>query len=421
VLQRVARRACLTGVLAAALALAGRADGPAPPQTPAAPAPQQAASQAATQASPPAPAPPPGPPAWLEPLWTVKLPGEPVSSPAYDATQSYIPLRDNRLIAVVLETGQVRWTVEAGPPILPVAGDGFVFVAGPRIIEARDRENGSVKWRVALDGTASGPPLWDDGWLLAVTDQGDGLALLARDGAMIWKRALGAPARVAPSLGGDHAYFPLDDGRVVSVALRTGAPIWERSVGGQPSRLLVVGDRVYVGSADNFFYCLDASNGKVHWRWRTGGDVIGLAAVDTKAVYFVSLDNLMRALDRGSGSQRWKVALLTRPTGGPLLFDDTLLLVSGIAADVRAHRTKDGGLAAEFAAPAELAAPPYVTPPGTTGNVLLVVVTREGQVQALGLAPIGHPIQGLPMFVGLPAIEGTRPPEAVRQDPLRHD
>jgi outer membrane protein assembly factor BamB len=383
--------------------------------------PARAAAQQAPQV-PPAGAPPPAqaaapvdvpqPPAWLSPVWTISLPGEPAALPAYDAAQAYVPLRDNRLVALSLTTGEVRWSIDLGVPGAPAAGDGLVFVAAPRAIEARVREDGSVRWRLPIDGSVAGPLLWDQGWLLAVMDSGTAIAIRARDGESIWQRALGAPANVVPSLGPDRAYFPLMDGRVVAVNLRTGVPVWERKLGGPPAQILVLDDRLFVGSADNFFYCLDSSNGGVKWRWRTGGDIIGRPAVDAKSVYFVAADNVMRSLDRGNGNQRWKGSLATRPAGGPLLLDDNLLLVSGIAPQVWAYRKKDGLLAAEAPAPAELAAPPYVAPPDAPGHIRLVIVTGEGHVQALGLAPIGHPVPGLPLFVDLPVAQGTAPPKA---------
>jgi hypothetical protein len=37
-----------------------------------------------------------------------------------------------------------------------------------------------------------------------------------------------------------------------------------------------------------------AKDGRVDWRWRTGGDVVGLPA-PTNTMYFVALDNVLRS------------------------------------------------------------------------------------------------------------------------------
>ena len=69
--------------------------------------------------------------------------------------------------------------------------------------------------------------------------------------------------------------------------------------------------------------------GQIDWRWRTGGDVLGTAVVDARRVYFVSFDNILRALDRRSGAQRWKRPLPFRPLTGPLMAGATII-TSGV-------------------------------------------------------------------------------------------
>ena len=77
-------------------------------------------------------------------------------------------------------------------------------------------------------------------------------------------------------------------------------------------------------------YALDAADGRVHWRWRTGADVVGVPVVDERNIYFVSLDNVLRALSRRTGVQQWARLLPLRPTRGPLKVDPTII-VSGVA------------------------------------------------------------------------------------------
>jgi hypothetical protein len=172
--------------------------------------------------------------------------------------------------------------------------------------------------------------------------------------------------------------------------------------------VLPLDDRLFVGSTDNFFYCLATDNGRVKWRWRTGADVIGLPIVDAHSVYFVSLDNVLRALDRRDGHQRWKRPLPVRPLSGPIQVGDRLL-VAGLGSEASAYRMRDGVLVAAVVSPAELAAVPYAAPPDAPNHTVLVFATTEGQLQALVLMPVGHPVTGLPLFVALPDVIGTLP------------
>jgi outer membrane protein assembly factor BamB len=320
-----------------------------------------------------------------------------------------VRLRNGRLVAVALASGAIEWSVDA--PTAPglAAGDGLVFVSAPAAIEARAAADGSVRWRAPIDGDVTGGLVWDQGWLLAVTSRGTAIAIRARDGQTIWQQPAGAPASAAPTLGGDRAYLVLDDGRVQARRLLTGDLVWERKLGGRPAQLLPLDDRLFVGSQDRFFYCLATKDGAVKWRWRAGGDVIGAPVVDETAVYFVALDNVLRALNRGNGHQRWRQLLATRPTGGPLRFERNVLLVAGIAAEMWAYRAKDGALAGEVGTPAELAAPPLVVSAGNPLRPMVIVVTMEGHIQGMGLAPIGHPVKGLPLYMPLPPTPPASP------------
>ena len=164
---------------------------------------------------------------------------------------------------------------------------------------------------------------------------------MALDGHLVWRRELGSHAHAQPSLAADRVYVPLADGRIVALRIDTGEVVWERRLGGPATGLLALDDRVYAGSNDNFFYALDTTDGRVAWRWRTGADVVGVPVVDERNVYFVSLDNVLRALSRRTGVQQWARLLPLRPTRGPLKVEPALI-VSGIAPTLRAYNMKDG-------------------------------------------------------------------------------
>lgn len=322
----------------------------------------------------------------LVPLWTITLAAPPAGSPAYDNDHAYVPLRGGRLVAVSLSDGAIRWSVDRLVTTAPASGEGMVIVASEGAIVALAAETGSAVWRVPLDGAPAAPLLCDGGWLMAATAGGEVVAFRARDGATVWRHTTGVPVVELPALAGDRAFLSLKDGRVVALDLPTGRQVWEQKLGGPPGRILPLNDRLFVGSEDKYFYCLDTRNGKRKWRWRTGGHGAGTPSVDEKRVYFLSLDNQLRALDRGNGHQVWRTSLPVRALAGPLRVDD-LLLVSGISAEVRAYHAEDGTAAGELAAPEELVAPPHlVANAGGTGS-RLVVLTGGGQVQLLGPAP----------------------------------
>jgi outer membrane protein assembly factor BamB len=199
---------------------------------------------------------------------------------------------------------------------------------------------------------------------------------------------------------------------VIALTVVDGSPIWERRLGGAPNEILALEDRLYVGAQDNFLYCLMTEDGRIDWRWRTGGDVIGLPVVDDNTVYFVSLDNVLRALNRKSGGQRWIRTLPFRPAWAPVKVAG-VLVVAGQSPSLRAYALTDGSASGEVTAPAEIAEAPHVVESGATALPTLLVMTRDIKEGAVGLLitrslePASTPVTALTPAVELPPL---RPP-----------
>lgn len=342
----------------------------------------------------------------VETVWTLDLNNPLTAPPAIDSSRAYFPIEGSRLAAYRLDRGSLDWTAPVDARLQPVTGDGLVFVVEPRTLTALQGGTGAVAWQLPLTETLAVHPVWDNGWLIAATSTGSVLAFRAQDGFLVWRRDLGVPAHGLPGLAADRVYVPTADGRVVALRVDTGAIVWDRRLGGAPNDVLALEDRVYVGARDNYFYSLDAKDGRVDWRWRTGGDVIGLAAVDDTNVYFVSLDNVLRALGRTSGGQKWIRALPLRPTGGPILASGTLV-VTGAAPTARAYRATDGTAAGEIATKADVTAPAFfvdgllprllVTTNDIAKGATALLVTRTVEPAILPLAPLPNPAAVAPV------------------------
>lgn len=312
----------------------------------------------------------------LKPLWTLALNNVTVAPPAFDATRGFFPLEGNQLAAYDLVSGARLWVTPARTGVEPAAGDDLVFVVEPGVLAALDATDGHTAWELPFADTLAVPPVWDNGWLITASTTGEVRAFRAKDGQIVWRRGIGAPAHARPALSGDRVYLPMSDSRVVALRVETGALLWERRLGGAANDILALDERIYLGSQDKFCYSLNTEDGTVEWRWRTGGPVIGLPVVDERTVFFVSLDNMLRALNRSSGVQRWKSALPLRPSSGPLKAGDTLV-VTGVSPTLRAYKVKDGKPDGELATAGELAAPPRLFTQPSQPFPILVAVTRD--------------------------------------------
>lgn len=239
---------------------------------------------------------------------------------------------------------------------------------------------------------------------------------------VLWSRDAGGTIVQAPVLAGERLYVALDDGRLASLRIQNGTPVWERRLGGAPQPMLVTGDRLYVGAADNYFYCVRTVDGAILWRWRTGADIVGAAVHDGGRVYFASMDNVLRALDAGSGAQRWKKALPLRPTSGPIRVNDVVLL-TGLGTSVLGFQLKDGAAAGEFDAGGLLAAPPHPVSGPLLAAPLLVSITRSvasgSRIVAItrDFEPPARPLVPLPNEAPMEQLpEGVAPPATPTDD-----
>ena len=323
----------------------------------------------------------------LEPAWTADLGRPPAAAPGYDDVHAYVPLRDGTLAAIRLADGKTAWTSARRTRFPPAAAGGSVIVAAGAVLVALRTADAEPLWTRELASPISAPLLRAAGWLVVPLASGEVAALRAADGHELWRRPLDGPLRVRPSVGGRRLFVPVDDGRLVALDLPTGAPLWERTLRGSPREALPL-DALFVGATDNHLYRLSPGDGSLDWRWRAGGDIAGLPAVDESRLFFTSLDNILWALDRDSGVQQWRRPLPGRPRGGPLLVGRALF-VSGVSPQVRAFDRDSGRPAGILSAADELGAPPHLAASLAASGLRAVLLIADGRL--VGMRPARGP------------------------------
>lgn len=342
----------------------------------------------------------------VETVWGLALNNTLTVPPAYEGTHAFFAIDGDRLIAYDLISGTQEWMITARPLMEPVAGDGLLFIIEPDALEALHIADGSVAWQIPFSETLTVHPVWDNGWLIVANDRGEIGALRATDGQLIWRRDIKSPAHALPALAADRVYIPTTDSRIVALRVESGEPLWERRLGGAPNEILALNDRLYAGSQDNFFYCMMAADGRVDWRWQTGGDVIGKPVSDERYVYFVALDNVLRAMNLVSGGQQWMRPLPMRPAWGPVKAGSTIV-VAGQAAPLRAFNVKDGAAAGTLtgvsAQPpdvpaADAPAPSADAPPAKKAPPAFLALASDAEV-AVAPHVLEHPLTHVPLVL----------------------
>jgi hypothetical protein len=108
-----------------------------------------------------------------------------------------------------------------------------------------------------------------------------------------------------------------------------------------------------------------------------------MPVADRKLIFFAARDNVLRAVDRGSGNLKWKANLPSRPAGGPLRLPDALLMPL-VSSEIQAFEPETGTAAPSVKAAGEIGAQPFFRANARLTSPQLITVSREGQLQGFG-------------------------------------
>jgi outer membrane protein assembly factor BamB len=321
----------------------------------------------------------------LKVAWHADLQADPVAALTMDDERIYAVLGAGLVSARSRADGRELWTaaLETREPALSDGARVYVS-SGDRLHALRVRD-GSTAWIAPLGSTA-GPFVSVGGWIVVGTER-ELVALRATDGSEVWRRSLDTAVTGPPEIEGTQVYAGLADGRVMSLRIETGEPLWSRTLPGTPGAILALPDRIYVGASDNFLYALAPRDGTVLWRWRTAADVAWRPAADARHVYFLSFDNVLRALDRRTGSQSWRLPMSVRAIGGPQSAAG-LITVPARLGNMYFYVADTGRLAADLQLQAPLIVPPIgLGPVGGPQGLYIATMDSSGAAQIFAYGP----------------------------------
>ena len=322
--------------------------------------------------------------------WIATLDDVPSAGGAMDDQRVYIPIQPEKIVALSRSSGAKLWTRDIESMWPPVVVGDSLYVAASDEVHALEASTGSQKWRAPFDRPMIAPLVATPSAIIATLDKGLVIAFAIDTGLPLWMRELGAASHFAPAFDGTRAFFALDDSRAVALRVADGRVEWEQKLEGMLTQPSFTRDRVFVGSNMNLLFALDNTNGRLAWRWKTGGDVIGTSGDAKGGAYYASLDNVLRAVNRGNGNQRWIKEIPTRPLLPPRTFGDgmkyeEIVVLTGVTSEIDAFAAKDGMAAGMYMPLSDLQGAPLIDPVLQPYKVAMVVITRDGR--ALGLKP----------------------------------
>jgi outer membrane protein assembly factor BamB len=287
----------------------------------------------------------------LVPRWSVPLSAPPIGSPLISGDVVVIALQPSGIRAFRgLDHPSDAWhsNLAADRPIL--LDEDRVYVVSGESVYALAVSSGDEIWRQKT-GALTAPLVVQSGWVIAISPGGIA-AYRGTDGKPMWRQQLGTVEH-QPAIDGDVLFVPLLEGKMTALNLQTGETLWTTPLAGEPGEPLAIAGKVYVGARDKDFYTLNAADGVVEWTYRIGAGPRGRPAVDDDRIYFVALDNIVRALDRRSGSVKWDTGLKYRPMSGPVRLSGALL-VPGAVTTLPVLNRADGTQLSDIKFPATL-------------------------------------------------------------------
>lgn len=325
-----------------------------------------------------------------KPQETVKTVAWPIYG--YDAARTrYLPTK-----RVKPPYDASEWSFNAGkllefPPV--VAKGSLYFQDKDALLYSLSTDKGKVQWTKDIGGLGAASPAYSHGVVFAVTlqkapgvDQGEALALRAKDGKLLWRYALPGRSETSPIVVGSRVIvgsesgdiyalnrkngkvdwqvhtdgavkggLALDDGvlyganyagQVFAIKASSGQYVWQSSTQGSSfgrggpvySTPAVAYGRVFLGSIDSRVYSFDQSNGELVWSHTTGDWVYAAPAVaDTPktgpTVYVGSKDQNLYALDAKTGDVRWQKHIKGVILGAATVLGETVY-VAGLGPNV---------------------------------------------------------------------------------------
>jgi outer membrane protein assembly factor BamB len=151
------------------------------------------------------------------------------------------------------------------------------------------------------------PPIFVNGRLYFVNNNGQAFALDADTGKVIWERPVADLNASSPTYARGRLYIAtLVPGKILALDAKTGKTIWNRSLPGRSeSSPVVVGHKVIFGCENGQLFAVSARNGKTKWTADLAGAVKAAPAYRDGTIYVGDYGGEMSAVKASNGEIKW--------------------------------------------------------------------------------------------------------------------
>jgi len=252
------------------------------------------------------------------------------------------------LNAVDKVTGQFIWSYTTDNQI---SGSANVWVSGSKAgivvgsydyyLHCIDPRTGKSIWKIETENYVNGTPSISDGKIVFGGCDGIIRVVDPLTGNQMDTVDIGVYIAASPALAGDMAYFGDYDGTLFGLNIRTKKMVWEILGNEQSGSVLavpaVMKNYMVIGNENKNLYCYNSTSGKLIWKYRTNGRIVGSAVITETKVLFTSMDGTVLILSLTDGKKLWSFKAGTPISSSPavikgkfyILTEDGRLLAFG--------------------------------------------------------------------------------------------
>lgn len=168
-------------------------------------------------------------------VWRRQLGAPLASTPGPALDRLFLPLADNRIVAVMLIDGQTVWEKKLGAPVTALLAleDQLVFGTAAKDLTSVDLKRGRENWRWPLGGDLAGVPDADDKHIYFASRDNTVRAIDRKSGNLRWiadlaSRPAGGPLRI-----NDTVFQPLVSSQIVGFDPKNGKPTVTATAAGE--------------------------------------------------------------------------------------------------------------------------------------------------------------------------------------------
>lgn len=321
----------------------------------------------------------------IDPVWTYATGGYVDADLVADDSRLYVPSWDGDLRALN-KSGEIVWTRTLGDTLdaTPVLADGQLFIqTWSREVYALDAATGAVRWRFdyspsPADDHRQAGILAVHGMVLVPAWNGTLFALDAKSGERLWSFPGGQPLRATPAFDGDNLYLTSGDGTLSALSL-AGELRWQKSLQEPLLRspaLLPLGVAVVSRDGQVSAYNQD---GQLLWARRLDEVCYyGAPVYSEGALWVATAGNGLWKLDANSGDVVWR-AELAGPSYATPLISNGRILIGDNSGTLHVFGADSGQLVTHYKLDREIQGRPLLW------SDLLLVGSRDHQVHAFTL------------------------------------